>query len=94
MSQPFYALIVSSLPDVQFTPNGQCFPFYTYDEGGNNRTENITDWSLAQFRAQYNTQSINKWDIFYYVYALLHHPQYRERYAANLKTGLCRGFRL
>ena len=28
--------------------------------------------------------------IFYYVYALLHHPKYRERYAANLKRDLPR----
>jgi very-short-patch-repair endonuclease len=33
---------------------------------------------------------ISKWDIFYYVYALLHHPGYRERYADNLKRELPR----
>ena len=31
---------------------------------------------------------MSKWDIFHYVYALLHHPQYRERYAENLKRDL------
>ena len=31
---------------------------------------------------------MSKWDIFYYVYAILHHPQYRERYAENLKRDL------
>src|SRR5882672_2990590 len=30
------------------------------------------------------------WDIFYYVYGLLHHPGYRERYADNLKRELPR----
>ena len=34
--------------------------------------------------------SITKWDIFHYVYAVLHHPEYRERYAANLKRELPR----
>ena len=34
--------------------------------------------------------TISKWDIFHYVYALLHHPQYRERYAANLRRELPR----
>ena len=63
----------------------QCFPFYTYDEDGTNRRENITDWALAQFRAHYQDDTIEKWDIFHYVYALLHHPDYRERYEANLK---------
>ena len=31
---------------------------------------------------------VTKWDIFHYVYAMLHHPQYRERYAENLKRDL------
>jgi len=70
--------------------NTQCFPFHTYNEDGTNRRENITDWALEQFRAQYGDQSIEKWDIFHYVYAVLHHPVYRERYAANLKRELPR----
>ena len=68
----------------------QAFPFYTYNEDGTNRRENITDWALEKFREQYGDRSITKWDIFHYVYALLHHPVYRERYAANLKRELPR----
>ena len=68
----------------------QCFPFYTYDEDGSNRRENITDWALAQFRAHYGDVTITKWDIFHYVYGLLHHPGYRDRYQANLKRELPR----
>jgi predicted helicase len=68
----------------------QCFPFYTYDEDGSNRRENITDWALEEFRKHYNDSSITKWDIFHYTYALLHSPEYRERYAANLKRELPR----
>ncbi len=45
---------------------------------------------MEQFRTHYQNQAITKWDIFYYVYALLHHPTYRERYAANLKRELPR----
>ncbi|MEL7361918.1 MAG: type ISP restriction/modification enzyme, partial [Bacteroidota bacterium] len=33
---------------------------------------------------------IAKWDVFYYVYAVLHHPEYRERYAEDLKRSLPR----
>ncbi len=66
------------------------FPFYTYDEDGGNRRENITDWALARFRAHYGDDTISKWDIFHYVYGLLHHPGYRERYQANLKRELPR----
>ena len=63
------------------------FPFYTYAEDGSNRRENITDWALSQFQAKYGSE-VTKWDIFHYVYAMLHHPQYRERYAENLKRDL------
>jgi predicted helicase len=88
MDTPFYSLMVSLIPDVQFTPNGQCFPFYTYTEDGSKRQENITDWSLEQFQNHYNDNVISKLDIFRYVYGILHHPQYREKYSANLKRDL------
>jgi predicted helicase len=68
----------------------QCFPFYTYKEDGTNRGENITDWALDQFRSHYKDKSITKWDIFHCTYAVLHHPEYRTRYAANLKRELPR----
>ena len=42
-----------------------------------------------QFQAQYGPE-VTKRDIFHYVYALLHSPQYRERYAENLKRELPR----
>ena len=85
----FGCLMTNRIPslDLAFEKN-QCFPFYTYDENGRNRRENITDWALAQFRAHYRADRITKWDIFHYVYALLHHPDYRERYEANLKRDL------
>ena len=87
---PMFALVVNKLPD--HLPQGgfQCFPFYTYDEDGTNRRENITDWALARFRAHYRDEAITKWDIFHHVYALLHHPVYRERYQVNLKRDLPR----
>ena len=66
----------------------QCFPFYTYDEDGTNRRENITDWALAHFRTRYRDDTLTKWDIFHYNYGLLHHPDYREKYEANLKRDL------
>ena len=78
--------MVSSL-DLAFEKT-QCFPFYTYDEDGENRRENITDWALEEFRMQCGDETIEKWDIFHYVYGLLHHPAYRERYAADLKRDL------
>ena len=85
---PMFALAVNKIPNLLPQGGSQCFPFYLYAEDGSNRRENITDWALAQFRRQYQDDSISKWDIFHYVYGLLHHPQYRERYQANLKRDL------
>ena len=85
---PFHALIVNVIPDLHLTGDTQCFPFYTYNEDGTNRQENITDWALAEFRTHYNDDTISKWDIFHYNYALLHHPVYREKYEMNLKRDL------
>ena len=70
------------------TYSNQSFPFYTYDEDGTNRRENITDWALTEFRRHYSDGTITKWDIFHYTYGLLHHPTYREKYQANLKRDL------
>lgn len=86
-NKPFHALTVNSIPCLDILEKTQCFPYYIYAEDGSNRRENITDWALEQFRARYGAE-INKWDIFYYVYAMLHHPGYRERYAENLKRDL------
>jgi predicted helicase len=87
----FAVLAANQIPDLNFYADpAQCFPFYTYNEDGTNRRENITDWALEQFRSHYKAKSITKGDIFYYVYAMLHHPLYRERYAANLKRELPR----
>ena len=84
----FQSLMVGAIPDIQSTSNGQCFPFYTYNEDGTNRQENITDWALAEFREHYDDDTITKWDIFHYNYGLLHHPTYREKYEMNLKRDL------
>ncbi len=91
--KPFMILMSYQLTDLHVVSPGcgaQCFPFYTYDEDGSNRRENITDWALAQFRTHYRDDTIGKWDIFHYVYGLLHHPDYRERYQMNLKRDLPR----
>ena len=87
-NKPFHTLMAEMIPCLDSLEKTQCFPFYTYDENGRNRRENITDWALAQFRGHYQDEAITRWDIFHYVYALLHHPDYRERYQANLKRDL------
>jgi predicted helicase len=88
---PFSTQMAACIPCLHYGGRQtQCFPFYTYDEDGTNRRENITDWALNQFCSHYQDDAIAKWDIFHYVYAVLHHQQYRDRYAANLKRELPR----
>ena len=52
---------------------------------GYRRVDNVTDATLASYREHYGDAGITKEDIFFYVYALLHHPEYRERYEDDLK---------
>ncbi|WP_420210186.1 DEAD/DEAH box helicase [Burkholderia aenigmatica] len=54
------------------------------------RRDALTDEGLAHFEVAYPGEQISKEDIFYYVYGLLHSPDYRERYADNLSKELPR----
>jgi len=89
---PYWCYCVNLIPNLSLNAVdiNQGFAFYTYDEDGSNRKENITDWALEEFRSHYKDRSIQKWDVFHYVYGVLHHPLYRQRYAANLKRELPR----
>jgi predicted helicase len=102
----FSAIMSSCVPDIQVTFNSQCFPRFIYDEatqprdgelalgeaseGGPVRRDAITDAGLAHFQAAYPGEAIAKDDLFYYVYGLLHSPEYRERFADNLSKQLPR----
>ena len=55
------------------------------------RRDGITDWILKEVRSRYGgAKNITKEMIFYYVYGLLHSPDYRERFASDLKKSLPR----
>lgn len=54
------------------------------------RRDGITDAGLAHFQSAYPGEKLTKEDLFYYVYGLLHSPDYRERYADNLAKELPR----
>lgn len=98
---PFSPLMVHRLPDLHLTgagSGGQFFPRWTYervaatcpgevDEYGYRRIDNITDDILAAYCEAIGEQ-VTKDDIFFYVYGLLHDPDYRNRYAADLKKML------
>ncbi len=83
-TKSFNILCSQYIVDLHFNGDSVCLPICRYDKDGN-RTDNITDWGLNQFRTHYQNDSITKEDIFHYTYAVLHHPAYREKYALNLK---------
>ena len=78
----FYTLITDVTPDLEFIHHGQCFPLHFYENG--HKKENVTDVTVSQYRIYYGDDRINKNDVFYYVYGLLHHAAYREKFAHNL----------
>jgi predicted helicase len=59
-------------------------------ENGYTRKDGISDAGLTYFQQAYPNESLNREDIFYYIYGLLHSPEYRERYADNLSKELPR----
>jgi predicted helicase len=59
-------------------------------ENGYARKDGISDEGLSHFQTAYPNETICKEDIFYYIYGLLHSPEYRERYADNLSKELPR----
>jgi predicted helicase len=90
--KPFVVMMTNHVTDLHLVGAGsssQCFPFYEYDDDGTNRRENITDWAVEQFKSAMNVE-VDKWQIFHYVYGLLHSQEYREKYKANLKRELPR----
>jgi predicted helicase len=89
-TNPLQCIMTNIIPDLHLTGDSQCFPFYTYKEDGTGRKENISDWALKQYQEHYKDESITKWDIFYYIYGVLHTPAYKEKYSANLRRSLPR----
>lgn len=73
----------------------QHFPLYLYDprpDGSYECKEAITETGLTYLQSFYGADGefINREDIFYYIYGLLHSPQYREKYKNNLMKELPR----
>ncbi|WP_437574630.1 type ISP restriction/modification enzyme [Sorangium sp. So ce887] len=89
--QAFGAFMVNATPALDFAfEKANYLPIELPEHGDEPRSDNITDWALETFRRTYSDNSISKRDVFYYVYAVLHHGTYRERYKDNLKRELPR----
>ncbi len=99
----FTTLISSQIFDLNAFDGGiQCFPLYYYEKKSvyqptlfdgekseYTRKDGITNFILERCRASYGPK-VSKEDIFYYVYGLLHSPDYRRTFAADLKKMLPR----
>jgi len=98
-------IITDNIPDLNCLDSGtQCFPLYYYEERqkqsrtlfdteeGNSeyiQRDGVSDFILERGRKQYG-KNVTKEDIFYYVYGFLHSPNYREKFANDLKKMLPR----
>ncbi len=85
-----FCCLASDLPtDFHFTGDTKTASLYRYENG--ERLDNISDWARKQFTQHYKAgtgkrlEAPTKAGIFHYVYAVLHDPVYREKYALNLK---------
>ncbi|WP_342662984.1 DEAD/DEAH box helicase [Glaciibacter superstes] len=100
----FSLLMVHDIPDLALwgSGSGQFFPRYTYEARGGEaeldlfevsepykRVDNVTDQILDEYRNLYDAE-VEKDDIYFFVYGLLHSPDYRTSYAADLKKMLPR----
>lgn len=104
-SKTFSTIITSEIPSYDTLEKTQCFPLYWYDDSTADiadlfsapqsemdryvRRDGVTDWILSTARKQYGSR-VTKEDIFYYVYGILHAPDYRTTFAADLKKSLPR----
>ena len=101
-AESMIALMVDRPMELQTDGGSQCFPLYLYgdardedDDSGeelfpqvNDRQRSfaITDEGLAYFQ----NPKFSKEDVFYYVYGILHSPDYRQRFSDNLSKELPR----
>ncbi|MFC7290412.1 type ISP restriction/modification enzyme [Hirschia litorea] len=96
-------LMVDQVPDLNMLAAGaQCFPLKIYEpantdddlfttgETGYIERDGISDAGLKHFQTAYAGEQISKEDLFYYIYGLLHSPDYRERFKNNLSKELPR----
>lgn len=104
VTKEFSCIITDIIPDLELIGKSQCFPLYYYEkqdkqrqgefdfgDGQKNEDDNIRRDGISDFilkRCKELNPKISKEDIFYYVYGLLHSPDYRQRFSADLKKSL------
>ena len=104
-TKDFSCIMVDTIPDYELIGKSQCFPLYWYEkierndsvmelpglekQSGYIRHDAISDFILQEFRKIAGPR-VQKEDIFNYVYGALHNPDYRAKFAADLKKQLPR----
>ncbi|WP_219032275.1 DEAD/DEAH box helicase [Helicobacter pylori] len=79
----FSALVSDAIPDIHFIGDANAYPLYYYDDLGNLHYA-ISGYALNLFRKHHEDNSIAEEEIFYYIYAILHHKGYLEKYKNSL----------
>ncbi|GAA7558235.1 hypothetical protein JP0021_06980 [Helicobacter pylori] len=79
----FSALVSDCISDYNLISPNQAYPLYYYD-GLGNRHYAISGYALNLFRKHYGDNLIAEEEIFYYIYAILHHKGYLEKYKNSL----------
>jgi predicted helicase len=102
-SKDFSAIATNSITNLDAVEKAQCFPLYYYEEREKNspslfdatgeseyiRRDGVSDFILERAKKVYG-KNVGKEDIFYYVYGILHSPDYRTAFANDLKKMLPR----
>ncbi|MCY4523724.1 MAG: hypothetical protein OXB84_03185 [Halobacteriovoraceae bacterium] len=86
----FLPLMCDMLPDIQCLPNNKMFPRYSYEEDRNQlkKIDNMNPTVINEFKKYYDDKKIDSDAVFYYIYALLHSKDYRNKYKNNLRMEL------
>ncbi|GAA8839626.1 hypothetical protein BTM161_04590 [Helicobacter pylori] len=79
----FSTLVSDCISSCDLISHNQAYPLYCYD-GLGNRHHAISGYALNLFRKHYKDNSIAEEEIFYYIYAILHHKGYLEKYKNSL----------
>ncbi|MEN7547846.1 type ISP restriction/modification enzyme [Rapidithrix thailandica] len=102
-SKDFSALMTDAIPNLDTLEKGQSLPLYYYEEREKNspslfdaagdseyiRRDGVSDFIFERTKKVYG-KNVSKEDIFYYVYGILHSPDYRTTFANDLKKMLPR----
>ena len=102
VTKEFSCIIVDTIPALELIGKSQCFPLYWYEKNERDalslfdtgdedyrRHSGVSDFILQRAREEYGPKMRHE-DVFFYVYGLLHSPDYRKRFSSDLKKPLAR----